>query len=582
MESEMRIEDISDIIKNFLTQNDSYTSILIDGKWGCGKTTQIKKCINDIDNNNIIYTSLFGVKNAEELSLCFKKIGETAKLIGNVTSIGLSAIPIVGPSISSALSNVLDQYSDAKKIKKDKIFIFDDLERVDKSASLTSILGFFNTLMLNGCRVLCLSALEEIKDSDRRNEFDRFVEKAFDRVYHIDEDSNEIYADLFSDMAITNLERITKGFNGNIRLAKRVVVLCKNVVNKIESFKDDNHDFYKHYSTNDLAYCAMMAIQILYTNTSNCIFTDEERKSMKYLVLSEYSDYFGEKISNRYISKFIKGNEEGADKISRLVRDLIYIEMFNNFNYLYDDCMFVVAKNLPSDSLLSCESVYYLNDLDKQQYLLLLISGIKDGSVEIDRALIERIGEINMYSDLVIDNEIIDIIATKIILQVENGDESTFSKAQEQRSWVDSKKHSDINYIDIIYEKSKKIIEQKTITDMADKLIAAKKNNDYQYLLDTYYDLSEGKLYSKRNDYIEITIKNNYFLPSLEKSISHSMWSFCHQIARYCKTVGIEDQLIDYLKKYVKQYPSEKSLRDKAFAMIYYNIDNSFTIDSLD
>ena len=120
------------------------------------------------------------------------------------------------------------------------------------------------------------------------------------------------------------------------------------------------------------------------------------------------------------------------------------------------------------------------------------------------------------------------------------------------------------------------------MTDMVDKLIVAKNNNDYKYLLDFYYDLSEGKLYSNRNDYKEITIKNNYFLPPLENSISHSMWSFCHQIARYCKSVGIEEQLISYLKKYVKQYPNENSLKDKAFAMIYYNIDGSFTIDSLD
>ena len=43
-----------------------------------------------------------------------------------------------------------------------------DLERVNENMSLVSLLGLFNTLLLNGCKVLCLSALNEIQDKEKR------------------------------------------------------------------------------------------------------------------------------------------------------------------------------------------------------------------------------------------------------------------------------------------------------------------------------------------------------------------------------------------------------------------------------
>ena len=155
-------------------------------------------------------------------------------------------------------------------------------------------------------------------------------------------------------------------------------------------------------------------------------------------------------------------------------------------------------------------------------------------------------------------------------------------KASEQRNWVKNKQKPGANYVEIIFQKSKKEIDKKRLLKAERDLSEAYNSNNFKFLLDTYYELAEGKMFRRCGEYIDLTIRNNYFLPRLEKSINHTMWSYCHQISRYCKTAGIGDNLISYLKKYVKRFPNEESLKDKAFAMIFYNIDSSFKMEDLE
>ena len=107
-----------------------YTTVLVSGAWGIGKTWYIK---NYLANRNYIYLSLFGVNSIEELKcglyyeLCkngikFKKIFN--KYISG-SSLSFNAISIPIPNISFDID---------KKIKKntinnDLIIVIDDLER---------------------------------------------------------------------------------------------------------------------------------------------------------------------------------------------------------------------------------------------------------------------------------------------------------------------------------------------------------------------------------------------------------------------------------------------------------------------
>ena len=577
----MKIEDICTILKDFLTQNDSYTSILIDGKWGSGKTTQIRKSLNEIDSKDIIYVSLFGAKDVNELSSCFNSVGKILKTIGNVASIGLSVIPVVGSGITSSLSNVLDQHSGVKKIKKDKIFVFDDLERVDESMSLTSLLGFFNTLMLNDCKVLCLSALDEIKDDKRREGFDRFVEKTFDRVYHIDESPDEIYARIFADTGATNISEVTEGFEDNIRLAKRTALLFKNADEKANAIKDNKHDFYQIITKEQLLLCSSFAIKILYMNVNNKVLNEKEKKEFTFFLSKECSSYFGDRVSDKFCSFFLLNKEKIKEKyqinsVIYLTRDLMFIEMFNRYDCFIQDSLIVsIDEKQESDPLFS-GSFYYLNDKDKKRLFSLLVKGVESETVSVDSALMIKISEICNYSCFRFTKKAIDIIVDKIVKQVEKGDKSAYEKAGEQYAYINSQNLSRKNYLEIIYQKAKQIIDRRKNEKLEQELLNAYHSNKYDILTNIYREFTEGKLFKLRDSFIGFTIENDFFLPRLEESIDQSQWSFCHQIARYCKSAKIEKELVDYLRNYVAKYPKEASLKDKATAMIYYNIDGDF------
>ena len=579
----MKIEDIQNILSSFLKQEDSYTSILIDGKWGCGKTTQIRKCIDEIGSRNIIYVSLFGIKSIDDLSPCYVRLGKAVKNAMEVASIGISVIPIVGQGISTSLSNVLDQYNDSKALKKKKVFVFDDLERVDDSMSLIPLLGFFNNLMLKGCRILCLSALDEIKDNDKRNEFDRFVEKAFDRSYHIDEDPDEVFANIFRDTGASNIKEISKGFNGNIRLAKRTRLLFKNADDRANSIKSKEYDFYQNYSKEELLLSSMLAIRILYVETDSDPLDEKQKKSYLYALLEEQSEYFGEKVSHNYVHEMMLKNYFPEDhknlNVHSLTKDLLHIEMFNNYSPFEEDSRIITAKTDNEKYPLLNKMFYYLNDEDRREYFDLLVHVVRRGEIFIDSALISNIGQVCTYSSLRLPEDAIDIIVNSIAEQAREGQNATYEKVKEQRSYVDPKYNN--NCLNTIFVKSKQLIDNNKRIDAEKNLKHMYETDNYGALTDLYYELTEGKLFSERENYSMITVENNFFMPRLEKSITHEQWSFCHQMAKYCKAVNISDEFINYLRGYCNIYPSEESLKDKAWALIYYNIDRSLKIENL-
>ena len=67
-------EIIKNIIIEYINDESNEQAILIDGKWGSGKTFFVKNkiipAIKDLDNkkSNVIYISLYGIKNSKEIT----------------------------------------------------------------------------------------------------------------------------------------------------------------------------------------------------------------------------------------------------------------------------------------------------------------------------------------------------------------------------------------------------------------------------------------------------------------------------------------------------------------------------------
>ncbi|MDZ4195761.1 MAG: P-loop NTPase fold protein, partial [Candidatus Izemoplasmatales bacterium] len=181
----MKSRDLGDVLNKFVKGN--YRSVLIDGPWGCGKTYQIRKCIDTFKNDKprIYYISLFGKESIDEINTeLYRTIHPSAFKAKKISTMGLNMIskafapiPVVGgiSGIVDALGFAINDLPE-KNISGNQIIVFDDLERVDKALSYVSLLGYMNSLFLAQVRIVCLCSSGNI-DPDKIDDFHDFKEK---------------------------------------------------------------------------------------------------------------------------------------------------------------------------------------------------------------------------------------------------------------------------------------------------------------------------------------------------------------------------------------------------------------------
>lgn len=153
------MKEIEQILTDYLKTEHTDFAIMINGDWGSGKTYYVKKTlfpeIKNIDSYAIdkkknilkyepLYVSLYGVSDINdvfykvqlELNPWMKsKIWTTAKNTFNKLS-GFSKLSISKDDEKDFLSIF--------NIQKNRVLFFDDLERIDKKLTLSSVLGQIN------------------------------------------------------------------------------------------------------------------------------------------------------------------------------------------------------------------------------------------------------------------------------------------------------------------------------------------------------------------------------------------------------------------------------------------------------
>lgn len=169
----MNKEKIKEAVKVYLNEENSDYAIMLNGKWGCGKTYFVKNDLIDHiqkqDNREVIYISLFGITTIDELynnislHLVNIKANEYAqrKRAEIKTDVEIKKI---NTSESNSISfwagmlnksfNLLPKSKTLKKLTSDinsnvinfnkYVFIFDDLER--NSLGYGKLLGFFDKI----------------------------------------------------------------------------------------------------------------------------------------------------------------------------------------------------------------------------------------------------------------------------------------------------------------------------------------------------------------------------------------------------------------------------------------------------
>lgn len=576
----MDLNNIKTIIEKVITGKISSKTVLIDGPWGCGKTTVLKNAIDDIEKNSdlsktkIVYQSLFGVKDINELTKCFSNVGKNFYKIGkSLVTPFFQFVPLVGPQISEGLNNLGTEYELSSAIKKNILFIFDDLERVDKELSYISILGFFNQLLLKGCKIICLSSLSDMTKAEcnKISEISYFIEKSFDRIYHINEEPEAVIKALLNEakLDVKLIDACVPIFDKNLR----TVIKVKNLLIEIkENEKDNNYSLEKKYTQLQILKACIVAIKSIYIGLED----DKDNKKTKV----DYSSVQLKKRVEKWLDKdFLMITKEERDGIKTLSTALCKTILYDDYNDLSSLCPLKMDESKSKSNDNRYTSIYYLNEEDRTLYLNEFKTNTINGKYQIDRQYVDRVIEIIKYTkfDLYKDN-FIDVLINKIADNAISGDEEALKRLHD--------------YVEIPLEAGNPEIVKDIYNKASDKVMIYRKNVftkeietyyknlDYSSLIYVIYDI-DGR---SEKDYIKkcfngLILDNNFYLPDLYKSLDPNEWSYCHEIARYCfKNKALQESFVNYLKSVAIKHPEKEATIDKVFSLVKYNCDNPIIV----
>lgn len=258
-------ESLQNYLNYYVAMSQLEYAVLLDGEWGSGKTFFIKQFMDSFsekDRKRFLYVSLNGLKHTSEVDdLIFTELhpklgGKIAKaggsLVRSVLSVGLR-YDLNGLSVSSSNAKTGLNLKDFFRNLKDKILIFDDLERCHISPS--ELLGYINRFVEHDqIPVICIANEKEIDpkviidsndgENEKNNKHPKsnyvlIKEKVFGKTFRIQNELDEILDSIIQDITEKQEDYPTKfieqhryvilsvykksGLN-NLRLLKNILV----------------------------------------------------------------------------------------------------------------------------------------------------------------------------------------------------------------------------------------------------------------------------------------------------------------------------------------------------------------------
>lgn len=365
----MNKDKIKSAVEVYLNENKSDYAIMLNGKWGSGKTYFVKneliKDIQNKDDRQVIYISLFGITSIDELynnislhilldikvkeyaeeNKYIKKVKEFAKkdikekinclfgkkieninllksenimMLSSLCTKGLSILPKSGV-INSIISDINNKIIDFNKY----VFIFDDLER--NSLSYGKLLGFFDKIAdQNNLKAILVCDENKIKEKDKDEFYKTFKEKVigltieynsnmdaeFDNIvsYYV---KNEDVKKYFSDNKKRVLSLFKSADSCNLRTlifaCKRFTELYEKIEDTCIKYEEDRKylvDFFREI----LLAVVGSSILIKEQYVSND-FKDQEKVHMSVNIKNRdksfYLDYAGNYCAYKFIDEYL-------------------------------------------------------------------------------------------------------------------------------------------------------------------------------------------------------------------------------------------------------------------------------------
>lgn len=200
-------EKIVSIITDYLNREETDYALMINGAWGSGKTFFIKNTLKSeiekidchegkkSDENRkykLVYVSLYGISSIDEIKeRIFYAINSSYKSVGFL--LGKIGLFLENNSKGVVTKEDTDILKDKFTTYNDKVFFFDDLERIDqKKIDTNTVLGYINFLAEHEHYKIVVVANNEVLDE----QYKQFQEKTIRFVCNYTPNFAEVFDDI--------------------------------------------------------------------------------------------------------------------------------------------------------------------------------------------------------------------------------------------------------------------------------------------------------------------------------------------------------------------------------------------------
>lgn len=564
----MNVENLCNVFENF--KDDNNRAILVDGPWGVGKTYQILKFLKKDASKNtkgkktkIVYVSLFGKTTIDEIHTdIYSKLHPVKNGAKRVVSIIPKVAPLFGTvgniisgmefslktneeenvsfgknigKIAQGIQELSDNIDDAitdkvtiKKVKNKTIIIFDDLERIDtEEISYVDILGYINNLFLQNIKVIAICNSKEIKI----DEFKSFKEKVFDREYKISSTDNQIISSYFGEYSDLLKDYITDEFNKNLRIAHRVSVFFKEVIEKLSEY---NEKYFEKISNETLLFNCSLVVNSC--NSEKFASASLAPDAKKHLMFSSLDD---ENIKNiaQNICDYLKNKYSSIRIFENLIIGLLEVYYYNTFDRL---TLIFIDKNDLQDPFM--KDPFYLSDDEKIDLFSKQFSKIQDDSIITNRSLISIISSMCKYVQFSDIDKREDIIIDNILKKC---DEKELYRLMDYPIVDD-------NRFQRFCQKLKEEYNKKQINIQVNFINEFYKKAEYSKLYNCLRDLGGSEIYAPQgnldNDIKKAIESNNFFIDDLFATIDEAKWDVVLIMCDISKKYSFADKVVNYIE----------------------------------
>lgn len=396
--------NVIEFLENYIgLRNNPEYAVMIKGEWGCGKTWFIKNFINKIiqdkklKKNEIVYISVYGVQNIEQLEMEFIKA--IHPLLNN------DAFSIVNAIAKGITSGNFDIQKDANNVAKNrlknsdlikKLIVIDDLERSDLEPNV--ILGYLSSLIIdNGIRVIIVANEDEYinKDSELEKNYLKTREKLIAYRFEIKPNFNDAIEYFLNQIELKDeryYEIVSNVINKleikNLRIIRQALINYHYIISKIEKELLDKYIEYKYkiFEVNIVLF-TQFALGELCSNEKNSI----ERVLKCYYEYNTSLRKFNEENKNNKDNNIYSAIYLGKIPLSKCWKDIIFNGVFDtkkiNENIEEDNVVIVTNKNKDRNIYYILNNFYSLSSYEFKET-------IKKIEQDFESGIYKNIGDI--------------------------------------------------------------------------------------------------------------------------------------------------------------------------------------------